>query len=445
MPTSVFCVTWRSIDMTIALLDINDSNLQLWHGEQVLQSPGYALLEGQQYRFGLEARSAARLRPRDINSRYWWQLSTEALQPALGPARHTADLVHAHLLDIHEQAGQPEELILAAPSSMQREQLALLLGIIEQCPFNVVGLVNRSVALASLYGESGRFYHLEIQLHQAVISELTSHNGMVELQGVFPLPDCGLLQLQERLVEIIGSAFIRQTRFDPRRKADTEQQLYDHLPEVLLALENSGEYDLDMAGYRVRINRNDLRVTAESLLDGVTGAIGTPAPDDCVLLDSAAAMLPGFFGQFQRAQRISNTALSEAVEQHQTRLLQREQALNFITSLPSLDSHAAPPRRDTANGSPAPDKAVADLSPARQVSPTHLLKGGRATPLVANGTRVDAHCELYRLADGWQLRGDSQEPVHVNGVVYSPGQALYCGDSIATAAGTRVLLIEVTG
>ena len=47
--------------MAIALLDINDSNLQLWHGDQQLQSPGYALLDGKQYRFGSGARAAARV------------------------------------------------------------------------------------------------------------------------------------------------------------------------------------------------------------------------------------------------------------------------------------------------------------------------------------------------------------------------------------------------
>ena len=34
--------------MGIGLLDINDSNLQLWHNDKRVQSPGYALLQGQQ-------------------------------------------------------------------------------------------------------------------------------------------------------------------------------------------------------------------------------------------------------------------------------------------------------------------------------------------------------------------------------------------------------------
>ena len=198
--------------MSIALLDLNDCNLQLWHQDTHVQSPGYALLRGQQYTFGAQARAGARLQPRDINTRYWWQLSTEALQPALGPARHTGDLAHANLQALHREAQQPSEMVLAVSGTMAHDQLSLLLGIVQQCPFDAVGLVNRSVALGSLYSHSERLFHLEIQLHQAVICELTAHNNTLELQRTVPLPGCGLLQVQERLVEIIAAAFVRQYR-----------------------------------------------------------------------------------------------------------------------------------------------------------------------------------------------------------------------------------------
>ena len=418
--------------MTIAILDIVDASLQLWDGEQLLESPGYALLDGQRYRFGLEARGAARLRPRDINNRYWWQLNTDVLQPELGPARHTADLVHAHLLDIYQQAGKPKELIIAAPSGMQREQLALLLGIIKQCPFDAVGLVSRSVALASLFGTSDRFFHLEIQLQQAVVSELINRDGVVNLHKVFPLPGNGLLHLQERLTGIIGSAFIRQTRFGPRRTAESEQRLYDHLPDVLLALEEHGEYDLDMAGYRARIGRKDLAVAAEPLLKGIHGAIGKTGPGDRYLLDPIAGSLPGFAELFSTAHRLENNDLSGAVSQHQDSLVQREQSLNFVTSLPRL-----------ATGTNNADTVVHEVSPPRPDTPSHLLQGGHARPLRADGTMLDGQCELHFLGGSWQLQSDRPHSMHVNGVAYTPGQALYCGDSISSADGTRALLILV--
>ena len=46
--------------MSIALLDLADCNLQLWHGEKHVQSPGYALLDRSRYVFGQAARRAAR-------------------------------------------------------------------------------------------------------------------------------------------------------------------------------------------------------------------------------------------------------------------------------------------------------------------------------------------------------------------------------------------------
>ena len=433
--------------MTVALLDINDSNLQLWCDDVALQSPGYALLDGQQYIFGHPARAAARMRPRDINTRYWWQLNTETLQPALGPARHTADLVHAHLLDIHQQAGQPEELILAVSSSMHRDQLALLLGVIQRCPFNAVGLVNRSVALASLYPGPGKLYHLEIQLHQAVISELAQSNGNVELRRVFPLPGCGLLQLQERLVEIIATAFIRQTRFDPRRKADAEQQLYDALPDALSALESAGEYNLVVMGYRARINRSDLLAAGEHLLNSASEAIGVLKPGDRVIMDPGASLLPGLIEQFSQAELVSNTALPQAVEQHRATLVQRDEALNFITSLPRLVQPSAPLTNEPTSESLQHTPVPAAPSQAQQAAPTHLLRGASAVALVAGGTAVGAGWELHYNAGNWHLRGDSPKAVQVNDTAYHPGQALHCGDRIiidaGVSAGINALLIEV--
>ncbi|QIB66034.1 hypothetical protein [Kineobactrum salinum] len=279
--------------MSIAYLDINDSNLQLWSGDRRLQSPGYALLEGREYRFGTTARAAARLRPRDVSTRYWWQLSTEPLQPALGPARHSADLVHAHLQALHKEAGQPGELLLAVPGSMHKEQLALLLGIIQQCPFSAVGLVNRSVALASLYRADGPLFHLEVQLHQALLSQLQSAQGEVALQHTVALSGCGLLQLQERLVSTVAAAFVRQTRFDPRRRAETEQQLYDALPAALRQLQRSPEVSIAVQGYHARITRTDLQPASEALCRSVNASMAEQGAGGQLLLDPVTALLPG--------------------------------------------------------------------------------------------------------------------------------------------------------
>ena len=429
-----------------ALLDLNDSNLQLWRAGEAVQSPGYALLDGKQYTFGSAARSAARLRPRDINTRYWWQLNTEGLQPALGPARHTADLVHAHLLDIHKQAGQPEEMILAASGSMQRDQLALLLGIVEQCPFNAVGLVNRSVALASAVACSGNLYHLEIQLHQAVITDLRQNDGHLTLHRTTPLPGCGLLQLQERLVEIIAAAFVRQTRFDPRRKAESEQQLYDALPAALRALGSAPETNIEVMGYRARINNNELRPAGDVLFKSVPETTGVLHPDDRIIIDPVAGLLPGLLDALSQAQLIDSGALPLSVEQHLEALTQvqtgaSEQSLHFVTSLP----HLTPQSEAVQQSSGTPEPPAEAMPEPTRVAPTHLLLDAVATPLSQNGTPLGTSWQLYFEQGNWLLHG--AEAIRVNGENYVAGQSLNSGDSFSwdSAAGqlcARLIMVE---
>jgi hypothetical protein len=414
--------------MSIGLLDLNDSNVQLWHQGALVQSPGYALLQDKAYLFGAPARAAARLQPRDINTRFWWQLSTEILQPALGPARHTGDLVHAHLKQLHTQANNPDELLLAVSGSMQHEQLALLLGIVEQCPFDAVGLVNRSVALGSLYSRGGRLFHLEIQLHQAVISQLAERDGQVELQRTVPLPGCGLLQLQERLVEVISAEFVRQTRFDPRRKAATEQQLYDELPAALRALHTSAETNLDINGYQARVGTEQLRVAGKRLFDSASDTIGILRPDDRVIADPLTALLPGLTSTFQQLDILKPDDMQRALQLHESRLVQRGQALSFFTALP-----CAPPA--SVATPPPPPKPVSNA--------THLLTRHVAQPLLAAGTPLEDGCELYRTGEGWQLRGATSGAT-VNGTPYQPGQVLVTGDTIVVGkAGAAAVLIEV--
>ena len=421
--------------MEPGFLDITDSNLQLWCGERHLSSPGYALLAGKDYRFGREARASARLEPRNINTRYWWQLSTEPLQPALGPARHSADLVHAHLKQLHEEAGKPAELLLAAPGSMHRDQLSLLLGIVQQCAFDAVGLVHRSVALGSAYGGSGRHFHLEVQLHQALVTEMTARDGEMVLEGSLPLPGCGFLQLQERLVEVIAAGFIRQTRFDPRRKAATEQQLYDALPDTLRTLRLEGECNLEVNGYRARVTRQELLAAGQRLFEGLSQAIGSSGGGDTLLVDPIAALLPGMADQHPSMIELQRHDLHKALRTHLDRVVQRGQPLSFVTSLPCSTGGSTPVVETAAEPEPAPEPPP---PPA-----THLLKGTQAVRLV-DGAALCQGWAWVAADTGWTLRGEGPPP-RVTDTDYRDGPLLGAGDRIALGGEFGALLIEVEG
>ena len=124
------------------LLDCNDASLRLWNDGDALWSPGVVWLSGDRYQFGEPAWERARRAPREINNRYWHRLSTQPLSPALGPARHTADLVHAHLEALLN--GISGDITLAIPGAMEHGQLSLLLGILQTLPVTASGAVHHT-------------------------------------------------------------------------------------------------------------------------------------------------------------------------------------------------------------------------------------------------------------------------------------------------------------
>lgn len=419
-----------------ALLDILDSELRLWHADKSVRSPGYALLEGQNYHFGNAARSTARMQPRNINNRFWWQLSTRELQPALGPARHTADLVHGHLLELHQQGGSPAGLVLAVPDSLQREQLSLLLGIVRACPFEVVGLVNRSLLAADGHGGAGTVFHLELQLHQALLTELRSEGGERLLVGSQTLPGRGLLSLQEAIVEKVATAFISGTRFDPRRKAETEQALYDALPQLLTELRDNGEGSLEVGGYRARVAWDELREVSRPLLDKCAQLMQTQ-PDALVLLDPLADLAPGLSAGLSRVHVISTNELPQALARHRALIEQTPEELHLIKGLPlgveSTGAHRSTPARTQSSAADATQPAPA----------SHILHGAQARPLRDSSMPLQAGWELRRHASGaWQLAG-GQGGARINGNP-AGSQLLGAGDRIELADGQQQwLLIHV--
>ncbi len=421
--------------MTPLLLDINDCQLQLWRdGERVLRSPGYALLQGDTYRFGADARDQARRHPRAVSTRFWWQLSTEALQPPLGPARHSADLVHAHLLDIHREGGAPEELLFTVPGTLSQQQLALLLGIVGHCPFNAVGLINRSVALASRFAQGEQRFHLELQLHQAVLSQVQRKGSDVVLDHVVPLPGCGLLQLQEQLVAKLAAAFVEQTRYDPRNKADTEQALYDRLPDLLLQLQEKPEANLELNGYRARVAGADLAATAQGLVQRLASALPNESCE--LLLDPLFGLLPTLHDALPQANLLPVDALPQALDT--ASLAQRDgQALHLHNSLPwSAEVSAG------AQSEPAPVPEAINAEPA----PSHLLVGDTAyalgNGLDASGAPSSELASLHSENNAWQL-ADPQAgfPRFADGS--AEPRALRCGDELEFSNAVRGRLIRV--
>ena len=410
--------------MTV-LLDINDATLGLWRGgECILRSPGYALLEGKTYQFGQEARDQARLQPQKINHRYWSQLNVEPLTPAFGPGRHSADLVHAHLLQIHKQGGEPEQVVITAPSSLQHEQLALLLGIVEACPFEAAGLVDRGVlALAgAVIGDEG--WHVELQLHQALVTGAQRQGGELSRHSAVPIPGSGWLAFQDSLARAIADAFIRQTRFDPRRQAASEQALYNQLPNLLKTLASSAEHNMELGGHRARVERSLLAEACENHYERIRRAV--EGAGDEIFLGSSLALLPEIGQRLPNSQPLGEDVIHSALEANLDLIGGGDEGLHFITHLPAsqqLTRKAVEP--------PAVEASAPEPEPAPEPAP-------EPEPIDPINCRIDVNDGIFTLVPG------PGEPPSVNGAPATGPTRLSGGDLIELDRGRRWRLVDAS-
>ncbi|WP_439101564.1 hypothetical protein [Congregibacter sp.] len=440
----------------MAILDCRDTQISLWQEGSALHSPGVVVLEGGEYHFGQTALEQSRLRPRDSNSRFWWQLSTQPLKPTLGAARHTADLVHSHLRHIHATAGAPDALVLAVPDSMPPEQLSLLLGVAQASDFTVSGIVSRSVLIASNHPvvlQTGRAIHLESQLNQTIINELLVENGKIRVTRSTPLPACGLLALQERCVSAIASAFIQQTRFDPTRSARSEQDLYNKLPQILATLRERGEASVDIDGHRSRVTASALAGASERLIKGLEQS--KPDTGVPILLDAELHLLPGIEAMDGKTSTLAADTLWTAFIARRNHIELPGEDVHLVDQLPPADSEgnerassaapsvpassSAPSTPSATNAEPPVSKTAGTQATASAIA-THVLMGTLALPLRGSEVALVGGFSLRKVDDYWTLHGDG---ALINGMPCAPQQPLALGDTLSLGTAGHGRLIEV--
>lgn len=428
----------------MALLDCRDTRITLWLDGVEHASPGFALFDGGDYHFGQVAQEQSRLRPRDSNNRYWWQLSTQELKPALGPARHTADLVHAHLKHVHQSADKPAALTLVVPDSMPREQLSLLLGITQACEFEVAGLLSRSVLLASTQafaGDVAQLFHVEAQLNQTIVNELIRDGDQLRLARSTPLPACGLLALEERCVSAIATAFVQQTRFDPRRAAESEQTLYNGLPAILQDIDAKGEASIEVEGHRCRVSASTFASVSERLLKGINQARSSGAP---ILLDVELMRLPGVAALEGNVKAIDKGALWTSWSKQRDHIPAVEGDVHLVDVLPLYANN----EQAKSGAAPIPEPATTEQPPAQKTEEvkantsqaTHVLLGVKAVPLRDAKVPLGDDFVLHRENGHWTLHGQN---ALINGLPANPHQPLVLGDTLSLGTTGHGRLIEV--
>jgi len=409
------------------LLDCNDAALRLWQDGEGIWSPGIAWFAGGQYQFGEPAWQRARLSPREINNRFWHRLSTQPLSPALGPARHTADLVHTHLQTLLGEA--PGDVRLAIPGTMEPAQISLLLGILQTLPVTAQSVIHRSALIGSAVGEACA--HVELHLHQASITGVSVTDGIAAAQKTQLLPGQGLLGLMDEIAERIGEQFVSQTRFDPQRRAETEQALYQQIPSLLGSLVTQSEISCTVEGHTARITREALAPVGAAFSRALAPLL--PAGVERIALDALLSELPGL--------TLPGECISVSAE-----IIPRAADVLEVTEGELIFQREAPCSGLVAPGNPAgiaaqEDAPVAEAGSGHTASAaavTHQLVAGHATPLTLGSSVTDG----VVLSGINELTVTTEAAVTLNGRSVEGVTAIIAGDRL-TVAGVDVDFIVV--
>jgi hypothetical protein len=436
------------------LIELTDHNLRIRSPEELLvQSPGYANIVGASPVFGELAKSQARQHPRHSFNAFWSQLSLDPLTIKSKHFRHNADLAYSHLLSLTQGLNMPEGAVLAVPGSFARAQLAVLLGVVKQCAFNTVGLVDLALLQAAdtVPDNNADSIIIDLQLHQAVLTSFRHIGGFVVRERVVQIPSAGLLALQDAWLNMITDEFIRQCRFDPQRDAESEQYIVNQLGALLAQTHHNHEQilEINLKGVVQQAHltfdlfeQKALPVFAriQKKLEELRG------PSTSLHVTTAHVNLPGLTRSIPGLTALDDDVVMHNFVRNVAHIRQNADSLQLVTRLP-LEATTA-----------------RTLQPAPTRVPTHLLLQHKATalpmgrlilgaavagvessrilPLTSEG--FSGAIALLRSTRGVQLELHTASPVLHNGKSAQNGQLLAMGDTLQLGTkGVELQLIVV--
>jgi hypothetical protein len=362
------------------------------------EAPGFAVLEEKETLTGAPAAARMRLKPLLAQSNYWRSLSTDPLTRPSRLVGTTADLAFAQVGQMLEPyKGDPDGVLLAVPAGYSREQLGLLLGVVGETGVSVAGLVDAGLAAGSLEPARARVLHLDLELHQALLTILEYAGG--ERPGLkrarYEIAQRrGVLSLQQAWMKMIAEEFIRKTRFDPLHEASCEQYLFDQLPGWLAQIEASSPMTLSMQfgdrSLEIELTREQFVAAADTHYTNLVALVQDARVAGVAIelrLSHRVAALPGLRERFETLRDCTVEVLPRGAGA--LGALKYEGAVRRSPESLALVYHLPTPR---ASGDEV-ESAHVEATPV-SVRPTHVLFQGRAWRI-----------SDQPLAIGWSLNG----------------------------------------
>lgn len=407
--------------MSLHVLEFNDAGLRLSDASGILlSSPGYAYVNAKDIEFGEDARKQSKVYPLNSFNQFWHKLSLDPFSKAIGNFRHNADIAFSHLQDIAHTTELEGDIVLAVPGSFSREQMAILLGLLKKSAMRPIGLVDAALAASIDHAQQQSVIHVDLQLHQVVLSKLQREGAELRRESVILVPGAGWVNISDNLMQLFTSAFIQQCRFNPQHNAASEQMLLDSLPQWLLEEGSEGanapEFQQESRpSLEIKLNHNNIvhqaslpRSALQSRLlpffQKIEQQLAVIDPDgrSSLLISDRMQCLPSFASVFTSAAvgaprtvtLLGESSTAQSCLRYRDDLIGAPDALHFVSKIYGKQANAP-----IGKASPSPVKA----------EPTHLLSLSQARRLT-DGLLICVTKELGENQQGLRLvRRDLQE------------------------------------
>lgn len=379
--------------MRTLAIDINDSGLVVADEERLLAvEPGYALADGGKVVTGAPAYAQARLKPRQVSSRYWSNLSLDAGSSGIDGAGSAAELAFAQLDSLWKRfESEADAVLFVVPGYYGREQLGLLLGMAEECGMRVRALVDAAAAASARPYPGRQLVYVDAGLHRVSVTPLSQAEVAVaeREQGI---EATGLANATDLLARWIAERFVLATRFDPFHHARSEQELYDRLPGWLRELHDAESVDLalsyDGEEFTATVERDQLLGVVAGFNRAIVQLIAQSRRPDTGLVVQVGERLNDLPGLASALTRLDDAKVVRLTPGHAARSALR--ALDGIEDggPVRLLKHLRwrEPAEDEPSGSEATSVAPAEERHAAEAPPTHVVYRGIAYPV--NGERL---------------------------------------------------------
>jgi len=369
--------------MTLKIIELNDGAIKVGdHSGIVARSPGFALVVGNELVLGERAEQQARLQPTKSYNKYWHDLSMEPLNHG-NHLRHTADIAFAHLLHLAEIGEIESDVVLAVPGSFSSQQLAILLGLAKHSPINPIGVIDSGLAAGVAASASAPSLIIDFQLHQIVVTKLTSSNGLLTCESVVQIPGVGSQNFISLMMQQATDSFIQQCRFNPQHNAEYEQLLYNQMPLWL------SQYDDSQTNLVLELKTRDALHVAKMPKEGLIASLQghykkinqeleplLAGGYSSLILNKDLASLPGYMASlphFKLVKVLQDDAIIEACLGHAEKIVTHSDEIHLVRSL------AVAAGAEVASAAAKTDLGTSEV-------PTHFVFQNRAVAL--NGIQI---------------------------------------------------------